>query len=232
MAAASSSGPSPEVTWRHMRNFIEKKGEFAENEEEPMEESPGEQYTIISGGADGADTFAERLGLAYECPVDIKLGPRHPRANCISPIQPNEADLYHARLIITKANSTLKRKDPSGNGTYLEELLIRNYFIARECYALYAFGYLQPDSKTVQGGTGWTVQMALEMGKKVFLYDLTTQTWYEFIYYELERKIFKFRRLTATCLSLYHKVAVIGSRRFTEQGKKAMRKLFQTTFGR
>ena len=35
MAGASSSGPSPEATWRHMRNFIEKKGEFAE---EPMQE--------------------------------------------------------------------------------------------------------------------------------------------------------------------------------------------------
>ena len=234
MAGVSSSSvpPPPEATWRHMRNFIEKKGEFAEDDEkeEPMETSPGEQYTIISGGAEGADAYAERLGLAYECRLDIKLGPRHPRAKCISPIKPNEADLYHAQQVIKKANTTLKRKDPSGNGTYFEELLLRNYFIARECYALYAFGYLQADSKTVQGGTGWTVQMAVDMGKTVFLYDLTTQTWYEFIYYQNQTKLFQFRRLRATCLSLYHKAAIVGSRQFTEQGKKAMRRLFQTTF--
>ena len=227
--AAVPYTPGPEATWRHMRNFIEKKEEFAE---EPMEESPGEQYTIISGGAEGADAYAERLALAYECRLDIKLGPRHPRSKCISPIQPNEHDLRHAQQIIQKVNATLRRKNPSGTGTYFEELLIRNYFIARECYALYAFGYLLPDSKTVHGGTGWTVQMAVEMGKKVFLYDLRTLAWYDFIYYELQQKLYRFQRMKANCLSLYHKAAVIGSRQFTEEGKQAMRKLFQTTFGR
>lgn len=228
MAAVSPSPPGPEATWRHMKNFMEKKGEF----EEPMEESPGEQYTIISGGADGADAYAERLALAYECRIDIKLNAHHSRTNCISPIQPNETDFRHAQEIMTKANVTLKRKNPVGLDNYYEELMIRNYFIARECYALYAFGYLLPDSKTVHGGTGWTVQMAVEMAKKVFLYDLRTNVWYEFVYYELERKVFQFQHLRATCLSLYHKVAVIGSCQFTEEGRRAMRKLFQTTFGR
>ena len=76
----------------------------------------------MSGGAQGADEYAERLALAYECRLGIKIGPNHPRAKCISPIQPTEADLYHAHESIKRANQTLQRKSPIGAATYFEEL--------------------------------------------------------------------------------------------------------------
>ena len=232
LTMASSNPPDPLTTWTHFRNFVEKKDEFAE---EPMEHPAGEKYTIVTGGAQGTDEYAERLALAYECRLDIKIGPNHLRAKFISPIQPTEADLYHAHESIKRANQTLQRKSPIGTATYFEELMVRNYFIARQSYALYAFGYLEANKTTVKGGTGWTVQLALDMGKRVYLFDLTYNQWYEFIYYHLEKgsyvKKFQFQLLKSACsLTLYDHVGIVGSRNFTEQGKKEMRNLFRRTF--
>ena len=232
LTMASSNPAEPSKTWTHVGNVVEKKDEFAE---EPMEHPAGEKYTIVTGGAQGADEYAERLALAYECRLDIKIGPNHPRAKCLSPIQPTEADLYHARESIKRANQTLQRKSPIGTATYFEELMVRNYFIARQSYALYAFGYLDANKTTVQGGTGWTVQLALDMGKRVYLFDLTDNQWYEFIYYHLQKgsyvKKCQFQLLKSACsLTLYDHVGIVGSRHFTEQGKKEMRALFRRTF--
>lgn len=168
MANNSTSPLDPSRTWTHFRNFLEKKGEFApeEKKEEPMEIPEGEKYTIVTGEAQGADAYAERLVLAYECKLEIKIGPNHPRAQCISPIVPVYADLLNAQRAATQARKTLERNAPVGKGGYFDELLIRNYFIAKDVYASYAFGYLEPNKTRVQGGTGWTVQLAVDMGKK------------------------------------------------------------------
>ena len=238
MANNSTSPPptlDPSRTWQHYRNFLEKKGEFEEKTEEPMDIPEGEKYTIITGGAQGADTYAERLALAYECKVVIQIGPNHPRANCISPIVPVYADLLNAQRAARQAKKALERNVEVGNGGYFDELLMRNYFIAKDSYALYAFGYLESNKTKVEGGTGWTVQLAVDMGKKIYLFDLNENQWYEFIYFHLEKgsyvKIFQFQALKSGCkLTLNHKAGIVGSRNFTETGKKEMRALFQRTF--
>ena len=235
MATNSTSPLDPSKTWQHYRNFLEKKGEFEETTEEPMDIPEGEKYTIITGGAQGADNYAERLALAYECKVVIQIGPNHPRANCITPIVPVYADLLNAQRAAIQAKKALQRNVEVGNGGYFDELLMRNYFIAKDSYALYAFGYLESNKTKVQGGTGWTVQLAVDMGKKVYLFDLTENQWYEFIYFHLEKgsyvKMFQFQALKSGCkLTLNHKAGIVGSRTFTETGKKEMRALFQRTF--
>jgi len=73
------------------------------------------------------------------------------------------------------------------------------------------------------------------MGKRVYLFDLTDNRWYEFIYYQLQNgsyaKKFQFQPLKNVCsLTLYDHVGIVGSRNFTEQGKKEMKNLFRRTF--
>lgn len=89
-----------------------KKGEFApeEKKEEPMEIPEGEKYTIVTGGAQGADAYAERLALAYECKLDIKIGPNHPRAQCIVP-------LYPFMLMFLMLNEPLYKRAKPWKGT-------------------------------------------------------------------------------------------------------------------
>jgi len=58
------------------------------------------------------------------------------------------------------------------------QLLQRNYQIAKKAHTIFAFGMLEKDAKRVKGGTGWTVQLALDQGKEVYLFDIPSQTWY------------------------------------------------------
>jgi len=43
----------------------------------------------------------------------------------------------------------------------------------------YAFGVLEDNRKEVRGTQGWSVQMALQLDKKVFVYDEQTRHWYK-----------------------------------------------------
>lgn len=113
-----------------------------------MEIPEGEKYTIVTGGAQGADAYAERLALAYECKLEIKIGPNHPRAKCISPIVPVYADLLNAQRAAIQARKALERNVEVGKGGYFDELLIRNYFIAKDsCFVcLWILGIQQDKS--------------------------------------------------------------------------------------
>ena len=53
-----------------------------------------------------------------------------------------------------------------------------NYLIVKKAHTVYAFGILENDAERVQGGTGWTVQLALDQRKDVYLFDIPSQIWY------------------------------------------------------
>ena len=61
---------------------------------------------------------------------------------------------------------------------YTLQLLQRNYQIAKKAHTICAFGILEQDKKRVKGGTGWTVQLAMDQGKPVYLFDIPSQSWY------------------------------------------------------
>ena len=66
---------------------------------------------------------------------------------------------------------------------YTLQLLQRNYQIAKKAHTIYAFGILEQDQKRVKGGTGWTVQLAMDQGKPVYLFDIPSQSWYRSDHY-------------------------------------------------
>ena len=66
---------------------------------------------------------------------------------------------------------------------YTLQLLQRNYQIAKKAHTIYAFGILEQDGKRVKGGTGWTVQLAMDQGKQVYLFDIPSQSWYRSDHY-------------------------------------------------
>ena len=47
---------------------------------------------------------------------------------------------------------------------------------------MYAFGLLEDDCRRVLGGTGWTVQLALDQDKNVFVYDIESEAWFHSVY--------------------------------------------------
>ena len=82
---------------------------------------------------------------------------------------------------IQQANETLQlspiylRSLQRNNGDYLE----RNYGLITKGRTIFAFGHLEG---TLKGGTGLSVQMALDMKKDVFVYDIERSTWFRAVY--------------------------------------------------
>ena len=57
--------------------------------------------------------------------------------------------------------------------------LYRKYYKVKNSDTTYAFGVLAENRKEVEGSQGWSVQMALQLNKKVFVCDDKTCRWYK-----------------------------------------------------
>ena len=148
------------------------------HEEEVMDIAIADEYTLYTGVCEGVDQTAEEMGLQLGFKVHVMVGPRHPRAQSITPLSIEE--LEQANPFLRGANQTLRRNlNFSQPPPYYMELLQRNYHIIRQATHVYAFGELQPDKKTARGGTGWSVQLALDANKTVYFYDIPSKTWHE-----------------------------------------------------
>ena len=95
----------------------------------------------------------------------------------------------------------------------------------------YAVGYNEPRYFTatfkkeigiVDGGTGWAVQMAIDDGKPVHLYDQERDQWFinrngEWGYDDVP--------------TLTDEFAGIGSRKINDKGREAIKAVYEKTFG-
>jgi len=59
------------------------------------------------------------------------------------------------------------------------DALYRKYHKVNNSETTYAFGVLAENRKYVEGSQGWTVQLALQLNKKVYVYDDKTRQWYK-----------------------------------------------------
>ena len=57
--------------------------------------------------------------------------------------------------------------------------LYRKYYKVKSSDTTYAFGVLAENRKEVEETQGWSVQMALQLNKKVFVCDDKTRQWYK-----------------------------------------------------
>ena len=48
-------------------------------------------------------------------------------------------------------------------------LLHRKYTVLLQADTIFAFGRMERNCKTLRGGTGWCVQMAMDMGKTIYV---------------------------------------------------------------
>lgn len=179
------------------------------------------KYTCHSGGASGADITWEIEGLKY-------------RVNTISYSFKNHKQLGKNRKILTdeelregnqhvlKANKTLKRS-PENQSLYIQNLLNRDWFQVKNSESLFAIGKFA-NKKIIKGGTGWAVQMAIDEGKPVFVFDQNENVWKKYAY-DLNEfgQLYVIPKLTVN-------FAGVGTRDINENGKKAIVEIYRHTF--
>ena len=101
--------------------------------------------------------------------AEVEFDKHHqPERVIISGLTPlNPAERYVADTTIQEASQILGRPVlPS-----FKPSLYRKYQKVSRADSIYAFGILEVNRKEVRGSQGWSVQMAIQLGKNVYVYD-------------------------------------------------------------
>ena len=196
-----------------------------------IELEPGCGFVLCTGGAEGIDQLAKELALQYGVKVEVLIPPGHPRKRTVTPLHPRVLTLANSYL--ETAARKLKKNLPTQN--YTLHLLQRNFEIVRRADTVYAFGILEEDCRRVRGGTGWTVQLALDLGKKVYVCDAESEIWFHSTLGPAEDTdglgVPHFSFLHDEDRPLLHQnSAVVGTRLPDNYLEGELRRLFQRTF--
>lgn len=177
---------------------------------------PTIKYTNHSGGAIGSDSYWGKVGEKYGVTSKhyYAENSKTPNGNTIV----SKKDLLEADQHLKKANETLKRKFPTSKD-YVNNLLRRNWQQVKNSDAVFAVSTIKDN--IVEGGTGWAVQMAIDNGKPVYVFDQNTNMWYKYInktWVKIDTPI------------LTKNFAGVGTRNLSEEGKKAIEDVYKKTF--
>lgn len=135
-----------------------------------------------TGGAVGADQAWERICNHYGWEVWIFSFLTHALYKNIKGkiLTLSERELIPYDEHIYEANKTLKRSYPTRH-RYVNNLLRRNWAIVQHVNQVLAVGVLNKERTMVQGGTGWGVQMGINRGVQVFVFDQEIGQWFAWV---------------------------------------------------
>jgi len=206
---------------------------IGEQDLEDMQLNIGFGHVVYTGGAKGTDELVDQMARHFGMQVEVLVPPNHPRAQFVTPSTVKVLMLANPHH--HQAAHKLCKRMPSH--FYTLQLLQRNNQIAKKAHTIYAFGTLEKDAKRVKGGTGWTVQLALDQGKEVYLFDIPSQTWYRSEHY------YQVNDGSATLVTgsklipwgpkgptLHQSSAVVGSRDLENPTREEIQALFNRTF--
>lgn len=184
-------------------------------------------FTNHSGGAEGADMTWDKMGRKHGFENHIHWRPEH-----LSNLTPEgHRDMIRAFTDAAKA---------LGRPTVFRgvELAQRNWLQAHHAYAIYAVARIinpgefdgtptrhfknNTGKQVVSGGTGWAVEMAIQMNKTVYVFNMNDNQWYVWNYHNKEFWPTFIPYLTES-------YAGIGSRNLTKMGEKAIEEVYLKT---
>ena len=170
------------------------------------------QYTNHSGGAVGSDYEWGKQGEKYNV---VSRHYWHGKKTAHGNVEITEEEFDEGKRHVLKANETLHRRPDN----YMD-LLARNYCQVKNADEIFAIGHISHG--IVDGGTGWAVQMAIDDGKTVHLYDQERDQWFinrngEWGYDDVP--------------TLTEEFAGIGSRKINDKGREAIKAVYEKTFG-
>lgn len=173
--------------------------------------------TIHSGGASGADALFGTVGteLGYDV-VHHSFAGHAVQGKGIRK-EHNAFQLLLADVHLSKANKTLCRAFPP-RSAFVKHLLQRNLYQVKDSKYVVAVAQLEKSMRTVKGGTGWAVQMGVDMKKDVYVFDDgKSNRWYRF------DRIMQLFVPIDSMPDLSGDFAGIGTREITSTGARSIR---------
>ena len=190
----------------------------------------------VSGGAEGADRVFAEIGAQYNVPFvhySFKGHSLKPSVKGAAPLVGHvrvlsTSELAEADVKLSRANRVLQRPLDK-QSEYVKNLFRRNWFQVKHSSGIYAIGKLMKGNTTVDGGTGWAVQMGIDSRKShVYVWDMPSKRWHKFDY--------RARRFVVLdkAPKLRKRFAGIGSRAAegAPGARKAIEDLYATTLGK
>lgn len=181
-------------------------------------------YICHSGGCPGSDMEWERQGEKYDVKTIAYSFHNHIQEGK-NPFILMGKELDEGWKHVLIADKTLKKNVEGMTSTYMRALLCRNWFQVKNSDAVFAIGKLR-DRHTVEGGTGWAVQMAIDSDKPVFLFlqDAMGGGWFRYM------PIVGFEWHRGEIPILTENFAGIGTRDINEYGRDAIGRVYHETF--
>lgn len=190
-----------------------------------------EQSVCLSGAAKGADTLfgkcAERMGhdvVHFGFAGMETHGNEHVKVLTCTELEAADGP-------VRRAAESLRRNTPTK--PYVSNLIRRNFYQVKTAERVYAVSRWNQRSKIsfvttegeLGGGTGWAVQMALDLRvPEVYFFAIERRQWYMYRYGDHHGS---WERLTATPPKPFGRYAGIGSRDLGKDGEDAIQSLYE-----
>lgn len=174
-------------------------------------------YKCHSGGASGSDITWENTCKEYGIGT-ISYSFKNHNQESKNPYILTEEQLSEGFEQVKIVSEQLKR-NISKISSYIKNLLSRNWFQVKNSEGIYAIGTIKKNNQ-VDGGTGWAVQMGINLKRIVFVFEQNENLWYQFDY---EKG--KFIPLYDKIPNLTEKFAGIGTREINGNGIKAIKNI-------
>lgn len=140
-----------------------------------------QDYTMNSGGAYGGDTYWDVIGRQFGLtninhfrPADNQRLSKTLRDRNVKPFSITHEQSNYAREQIKQLTGRELPYDIGG------ELLARDFYQVDKSDGVFAIANITSSYKAVQGGTNMAVQVGIKQGKPVHVYDLNTESWYQY----------------------------------------------------
>ena len=144
----------------------------------------------LSGGADGSDLqWGMNAGRDGQSVIHWSFSKHQTQAPKQELVDLTQDQLESADEALRVAGKALKRSWPGTRSLTVKSLLRRNWFQVRWAESVYAVSTIHPAKQTVNGGTGWAVQMFLDRFTKLsqfepilcYVYDQKQEQWYQYV---------------------------------------------------
>ncbi|MCF8143764.1 MAG: hypothetical protein K9N21_07585 [Deltaproteobacteria bacterium] len=177
------------------------------------------EITLYSGGHKGTEAEFGRLAEAWGL-VEVNFsyaGNAPERTAGIRVLSPEELDKGNVsmEIVSTRLGRTFSKSEK------IRKVIQVIFHMVNNGFHVIVVGWIQPDN-TVKGGTGWAVELAKLFNRPLSVYDQDRKGWFTW----------KNNTWMAEDPILDHKTFVgTGTRRLTEDGRRAISDLFERSFG-
>lgn len=153
---------------------------FSNTMQQKQQNNP-QDYTMNSGGAYGGDTYWDVIGRQFGLtkinhfrPADNQRLSKTLRDRNVKPFSITHEQSNYAREQIKQLTGRELPYDIGG------ELLARDFYQVDKSDGVFAIANITSSYKAVYGGTNMAVQVGIKQGKPVHVYDLNTESWYQY----------------------------------------------------